>query len=71
MEEVTVRSSLLSSDVAKLLAVIMRDVRIKKDIPVGSQYKNLKGQKHLDFRNAKVPPVIITFVQVNAKHQIQ
>lgn len=49
---------------AKLLAVIMRDVRINKDVPVGPTYKIKQSNEVLDFRNRKIPPIIITFVQV-------
>lgn len=49
---------------AKLLAVIMRDVRINKDVPVGPTCKIKQSNEVLDFRNKKIPPIIITFVQV-------
>ncbi|KAG7211126.1 hypothetical protein KM043_010452 [Ampulex compressa] len=68
VEEISVRSSLFSSDVAKLLAVVMKDVRINKDVPVEPRYLMKKPQESLDFRNKKVPPVIITFVQFMAVH---
>ncbi|XP_015437113.1 PREDICTED: protein KIAA0100 [Dufourea novaeangliae] len=68
VEEITIRSSLFSSDVAKLLAVIMKDVRINKDVPtkVTCSTKNLASP--LDFQNKKIPPIIITFVQFMAVH---
>lgn len=65
IEEISVRSSLFSSDVAKLLAVIMRDVRINKDVPVDTTCKIKQSNELLDFRNKKIPPIIITFVQVS------
>ncbi|XP_015524843.1 protein KIAA0100 [Neodiprion lecontei] len=68
IEEITVRSSLFSSDVAKLLAVVMRDVRINKDVPVQPSYPKKDYNKPLDFRNKKIPPIIITFVQFMAVH---
>ncbi|XP_014476959.1 PREDICTED: protein KIAA0100 [Dinoponera quadriceps] len=68
VEEISIRSSLFSSDVAKLLAVVMRDVRINKDVPVGPTYKIEQSNKVLDFRNKKIPPIIITFVQFMAVH---
>ncbi|XP_063972266.1 protein hobbit isoform X1 [Diachasmimorpha longicaudata] len=71
IEEITVRSSLFSSDVAKLLAVMMHDVRINKDVPVcppRAEQKDPKKNSPLDFRNRKVPPMIITFVQFMAVH---
>ncbi|XP_020279424.1 protein KIAA0100 [Pseudomyrmex gracilis] len=68
IEEISVRSSLFSSDVAKLLAVIMRDVRINKDVPVDTTCKIKQSNELLDFRNKKIPPIIITFVQFMAIH---
>lgn len=53
----------------KLLAVVLRDVRINKD--VGNNSDGVKPSRHLpddwshmDFRNKKIPPSIITFAQV-------
>lgn len=44
----------------------MRDVRINKDVPVGPTCKMKQSDNMyiLDFRNKKIPPIIITFVQV-------
>lgn len=64
VEEITLRSSLFSSEVAKLLEVVMHDVRINKDVPVGPLREPGDGEKSYDFRNRKIPPIIITFVQV-------
>lgn len=64
VEEISVRSSLFSSDVAKLLAVIMKDVRINKDVPLKAPFVAKKAKNSMDFRNKKIPPIIITFVQV-------
>ncbi|XP_015603116.1 protein KIAA0100 isoform X2 [Cephus cinctus] len=68
VEEISVRSSLFSSDVAKLLAVVMRDVRINKDVPAETPYQRKSSDEPLDFRNRKIPPIIITFVQFMAVH---
>ncbi|XP_018367611.1 PREDICTED: protein KIAA0100 isoform X1 [Trachymyrmex cornetzi] len=68
IEEISIRSSLFSSDVAKLLAVVMRDVRINKDIPVGPTCKIKQSNELLDFRNKKIPPIIIKCVQFTAVH---
>ncbi|XP_008551272.1 protein hobbit [Microplitis demolitor] len=68
IEEITIRSSLLSSDVAKLFAVVMHDVRINKDVPVAPSVKNENSDLTLDFRNKTVPPIIIKFVQFMAVH---
>jgi hypothetical protein len=66
IEEVALRSSFLSSEVSKLLLVIIRDVRIKKDIgPAdGDTVPPKVPTAPFDFHNAKVPPVIITVTQV-------
>lgn len=68
VEEISIRSSLFSSDVAKLLAVIMKDVRINKDVPIKPVCTTKKTLKPIDFRNKKIPPIIITFVQFMAVH---
>ncbi|OAD59560.1 hypothetical protein WN48_08668 [Eufriesea mexicana] len=68
VEEISIRSSLFSSDVAKLLAVIMKDVRINKDVPAKPVQIVRKPKKPMDFRNKKIPPIIITFVQFMAVH---
>ncbi|CAD1470332.1 unnamed protein product, partial [Heterotrigona itama] len=65
VEEISIRSSLFSSDVAKLLAVIMKDVRINKDVPIKPvQIVAREPKDPVDFRDKKIPPIIITFVQV-------
>lgn len=55
----------------KLLAVVLRDVRINKD--VGNYGEDTKPSRrlpddwsHADFRNKKIPPSIITFAQVRS-----
>ncbi|KOC61463.1 UPF0378 protein KIAA0100 [Habropoda laboriosa] len=68
VEEVGIRSSLFSSDVAKLLAVIMKDVRINKDVSLKPVRIIKKPKKLVDFRKKKIPPIIITFVQFMAVH---
>lgn len=73
IEEVSFRSNFFSSEVTKLLAVVLRDVRINKD--VGNDSDGVKSSQHLpddwshiDFRNKKIPPSIITFAQVQYKY---
>ncbi|CAG5089025.1 Similar to KIAA0100: Protein KIAA0100 (Homo sapiens) [Cotesia congregata] len=66
IEEITIRSSLLSSDVAKLFSVVMHDVRINKDVPVTPAIKKENFDLTLDFRNKTVSPIIIKFVQFMA-----
>lgn len=65
IEECSVRSSLFSSEVAKLLSVMLRGVRVNVDVPaVLVKHKN-RSNKVLDFRNTKIPSFIITVVQVS------
>ncbi|KOX78506.1 hypothetical protein WN51_07913 [Melipona quadrifasciata] len=68
VDEISVRSSLFSSDVAKLLAVIMKDVRINKDVPIKPVQIVSKPKNPVDFRDKKIPSIIITFVQFMAVH---
>lgn len=42
----------------------MKDVRINKDVPIKPLQILRKPKKPMDFRNKKIPPIIITFVQV-------
>ncbi|XP_049792062.1 protein KIAA0100 [Schistocerca nitens] len=76
IDEVGFRSSFFSSEVTKLISVVIKDVRINKDV-FGSDVKGDKVNKaHLskgesespNFCNKKIPPVIITFAQFMAVH---
>lgn len=77
IEDIAFRSSLFSSDVVKLLAVVMRNVKINKNVPGDSGEDEDDDNDDnddnspaetvslpLDFRNTKIPSIIITFVQV-------
>ncbi|XP_021942266.1 protein KIAA0100 isoform X3 [Zootermopsis nevadensis] len=75
VDEIGFRSSFFSSEVTKLLAVVVRDVRINKDVgAVDGKAENLQHSSGLEdrrpvnFYNKKVPPVIITFAQFMAIH---
>lgn len=73
IEEVGFRSNFFSSEVTKLLAVVLRDVRINKDVGNygdGSRTRHRLPDdwSHIDFRNKKIPPSIITFAQFMAVH---
>lgn len=81
IDEITIRSSFLNSEVSKLLSITIRDIRINKDINEvvvtdsnGSQTtEDDPSDPNLDvcdFRNKKVPPSIIKFAQVNSNIQI-
>jgi hypothetical protein len=75
IDEIGFRSSFFNNEVTKLLAVVVRDVRINKD--VGAVDGKAENQQHsssledgrpVNFHNKKVPPVIITFAQFMAIH---
>jgi len=82
IDEIGFRSSFFSSEVTKLLAVVVRDVRINKDVggcdgkkdqkSDKTEYQQcssgLEANKPINFHSKKVPPVIITFAQFMAIH---
>ncbi|XP_069668639.1 protein hobbit isoform X2 [Periplaneta americana] len=82
IDEIGFRSSFFSSEVTKLLAVVVKDVRINKDVGGVDGKKDNKFDKaecqqnssalqhgsSVNFRNKKVPPMIITFAQFMAVH---
>ncbi|XP_014224965.1 protein KIAA0100 isoform X1 [Trichogramma pretiosum] len=63
IEEFSVRSSLFSNEVAKLLSLMLHGVRVEVNVPVVSVRHENNSNKVLDFRNAKVPSFLITVVQ--------
>lgn len=78
IDEITIRSSFLNSDVSKLLSITIRDIRVNKDIndtSVSTDSKTNQSNNEgdladqnlnvCDFRDKKVPPSIIKFAQVN------
>lgn len=77
IDEITIRSSFLNSEVSKLLSITIRDIRVNKDINDTSTTDTNEGRINdddvaidpnlnvCDFRNKKVPPSIIKFAQVN------
>ncbi|XP_066998211.2 protein hobbit [Anabrus simplex] len=79
IDEVGFRSSFFSSEVTKLLTVVVHDVRINKDVG-GAKLKKegrcefqgdgrrFQNSVPLNFQNAKIPPLIITFAQFMAIH---
>lgn len=60
----------MSSEVTKLLCLVICDVHINKDVPVNSsgdiehQVENVVRLTDMSFHDQKIPPVIITFAQV-------
>jgi len=65
---VALRSSFLSSEVSKLLLVIIKDVRIKKDVgrPQDDDAAPIPSQP-ISVKDLKVPPVLISLTQVSSK----
>lgn len=77
IDEITVRSSFLNSDVSKLLSITIRDIRVNKDInnataadPNGARQDDPINPNInvCDFRNKRLPPSIIKFAQVNIRN---
>ncbi|KAG8224148.1 hypothetical protein J437_LFUL005482 [Ladona fulva] len=76
IEEVAFQSSFFNSEVTKLVSVIIRDVRINKDVgssvlssgDLNSGFSNQQvyGTEIPSFHNKKIPPMIITFAQFMA-----
>lgn len=66
IEEIGIKSSFLNSDLTKFVTLVVKDVRINKDI--GEEDEALLNEKQpykpLDFRDKQVPKLINTFVQV-------
>ncbi|XP_071446897.1 protein hobbit isoform X2 [Hetaerina americana] len=76
IEEVGFQSSFFNSEVTKLVSVIIKDVRINKDVG-GNSFPKMESSsplaKQIDtvteipsFHNKKIPPMIITFAQFMA-----
>nr|CAD7568825.1 unnamed protein product [Timema californicum] len=77
IDEIGFRSSFFSSEVTKLLAVIVRDVRVNKDVGSGDVkndklppelFDTVEIPHQINFHNKKIPPAIITFAQFMAVH---
>ncbi|KAM7354827.1 bridge-like lipid transfer protein family member hobbit [Cochliomyia hominivorax] len=81
IEEICLRSSFLNTEVTKLFSIYIRDIQINKDIKSKTDGTPKEEQKRYaqlsreasvenvpDFRQAKVPPSILTFAQFMAVH---
>ncbi|KAF5270674.1 hypothetical protein FQA39_LY01412 [Lamprigera yunnana] len=66
-DEISVKSSFFNSDLTKLVTLVIKDVRINKDI-VANKITSAQSNNELDFRNTKVPHFINTFAQFMAVH---
>lgn len=67
IDQIGFRSSFLSSEVTKLLSVVIREVRINKDV-VGVREEDTSSAWNISFQNRKIPPLVITFAQFMAVH---
>lgn len=75
IDKIGFRSSFLSSEVTKLLCLVICDVHINKDVPTSSgdiehQVENVVRLTDISFHDQKIPPVIITFAQVSSSSQV-
>ncbi|KAL1132828.1 hypothetical protein AAG570_010780 [Ranatra chinensis] len=61
IDQIGFRSSFLSSEVTKLVCIVVHDMRINKDIGNQSECGSWKAPN--TFQNVKIPPLIITLAQ--------
>ncbi|KAJ8927261.1 hypothetical protein NQ314_020312 [Rhamnusium bicolor] len=69
IDEVGIKSSFINSELTKLVTLVVRDVRINKDLTTNNVefVKNPSKPKDLiDFRDKKVPHFITSFAQVSS-----
>lgn len=71
IDEISIKSSFLNSEFTKLISLVVKDVRINKDITTresatnGNTVKNQSITENvMDFRDKKVPYFITSFAQV-------
>jgi hypothetical protein len=71
IDEVSIKSSFLNSELTKLVTLVVKDVRINKDIGENSDFMSVaeNSRNSLDFRDKKIPHFINTFAQVNTHHR--
>ncbi|XP_022903438.2 protein hobbit isoform X1 [Onthophagus taurus] len=69
IEEISIKSSIFNSEVTKLVTLVIKDVRINKDVyDEQDVFYNKKSDDQIDFRERKIPHPIITFAQFMAIH---
>ncbi|RZC33587.1 UPF0378 protein -like [Asbolus verrucosus] len=70
VDEVGIKSSFLNSELTKLVTLVVKDVRINKDIGQSPDLLSVaeNSRNSLDFRDKKVPHFINTFAQFMAVH---
>ncbi|EFA07873.1 UPF0378 protein KIAA0100-like Protein [Tribolium castaneum] len=70
IDEIGIKSSFLNSELTKLVTLVVKDVRVNKDIGQSSDFMAVagNGRKTIDFRDKKIPHFINTFAQFMAVH---
>ncbi|XP_017781578.1 PREDICTED: protein KIAA0100 [Nicrophorus vespilloides] len=72
IEEISINSSFFNSEVTKLVTLVVKDVRINKDVGTHQQEQIVPVAQSrgnpMDFRNKKIPRFITTFAQFMAIH---
>lgn len=63
IDQIGFRSSFLSSEVTKLVSVVVQDVRINRDLGA-TKSRQFNWEPPETFEDAKIPPLIITLAQV-------
>ena len=66
IDEISIKSSFLNSELTKLVTLVVKDVRINKDIGQNPDFVSNSeyNPTPLDFRDKKIPHFINTFAQV-------
>ncbi|XP_074027559.1 bridge-like lipid transfer protein family member hobbit isoform X2 [Leptinotarsa decemlineata] len=72
VDEISIKSSFLNSELTKLVTLVVRDVRINKDLSSKNVDESTKyspqTKSDIDFRDNKVPHFITSFAQFMAVH---
>ncbi|CAH1098513.1 unnamed protein product [Psylliodes chrysocephalus] len=68
IDEIGVKSSFLNSDLTKLVTLMVKDVRINKDLSTKKVEEISTNDKIIDFREKQVPHFINSFAQFMAVH---
>ncbi|XP_025831839.1 protein KIAA0100 [Agrilus planipennis] len=70
VDEISIKSSFFNSELTKLVTLVVKDVRVNKDIGKSeSDWGRVSNQKiYMDFREKKIPHFITTFAQFMAVH---
>ncbi|XP_056639867.1 protein hobbit [Diorhabda sublineata] len=68
IDEIGIKSSFLNSDLTKLVTLVVRDVRINKDLSSKIVDTSVTSESIIDFREKQVPHFINSFAQFMAVH---